>query len=199
MTPDDETIATFLNRLGHKVVISARKPIDKFGAPMTLWPDELDDPVDQISGLAREYHAVYCNLNPLKPGIGIPAIGVGLRDSMIAHRTRILIDVDGHDVPKEVAEQQKNEIKRVLATDEYGTASEPLIETDSGNGYGLIYETDLPVNEHSTAIVRNLLTKLKERFPCIDTSVSNAGRYTRVIGTLNKRDGARILTRILKC
>jgi len=99
--------------------------------------------------------------------------------------------VDGHDVPKDIARQQKDAIKAEIG--------EPLIETDSGNGYGLIYTCNLPNDERSKQQVQAYLQRLKARFTCVDTSVFGAGRLTRVIGTLNKSvlDGSRIMTRLL--
>jgi hypothetical protein len=130
-------------------------------------------------------------LNPLLPELltAFPARNVGLADAMIAKRTRVLIDIDGHAMPKEQAREQKDAIKAKLG--------EPLIETDSGNGYGLVYPVDMPNDPHSKHVVRTLLNTLKAEFGCVDASCFNAGRQTRLIGSLNVCDGVRIPTRLL--
>ncbi len=193
MTSCPETIAEFLRRLGHPVALIGRKPVDRAPKSLVIWPAEQVDVVDQACWLSSQYHATYCNLNPLvAPALaGVPVDAFSVRDNMIAARTRVLIDVDGHDVPKDIARQQKDAIKAELG--------EPLIETDSGNGFGLIYTCQLPNDERAKQQVRAFLHRLKARFTCTDTSVFGAGRLTRVIGTLNKSviDGSRIATRLL--
>lgn len=178
---NEDTIREFLSRLGHPVALVGRKPVDRdTPKSMVIWPAEQDDTADQAGWLSRRYHAVYCNLNPLLNYMltVIPEPGTSVRDCMIARRTRVLIDVDGHSVPKEVARVQKDAIKARIG--------EPLIETDSGNGFGLIYPCDLPADAHSKRCVQTYLKRLKSEFPCVDTSVHGAGRLTRVIGTLNR-------------
>jgi hypothetical protein len=193
MLPEIETVAEFLRRLGHRVALIGRKPIDHAPKSMVIWPAEQDDVADQACWLARQYDAVYVNLNPLATYMldVYPPTGRSVTDNMIASRTRVLIDIDGHDVPKEHAREQKDTIKAEIG--------QPLVETDSGNGYGLIYTCNLPNDELSKRRVQLYLQRLKERYPCVDTSVFGAGRLTRVIGTLNRSviDGSRIPTAIL--
>src|SRR5262245_44750221 len=120
------TIAEFLQRLGHRVALIGRKPIDRAPKSMVIWPAEQgDDVADQAWYLSTLYHAVYCNLNPLAAYMldVLPEQGRSVTDDMIAARTRVLIDVDGHNVPKDIARGQKDAIKAELG--------EPLIETDS--------------------------------------------------------------------
>lgn len=188
------TVTTFLHRLGHRVALVGMKPIGHAPRSMVIWPAEQgNDVADHAWYLSSLYHAVYCNLNPLAAYMldVLPEQGRSVNDAMIGARTRVLIDVDGHNVPKDVARTQKDAIKAEIG--------EPLIETDSGNGYGLIYACNLPNDEQSKHRVRTYLQRLKARFPCVDTSVFGAGRLTRVIGTLNRSviDGGRIPTAIL--
>jgi hypothetical protein len=160
---------------------------------MVIWPAEQDDPADQAAWLSHFYYSVYANLNPLADYIheAIPPAGRSVSDAMIARRTRILIDIDGHAAPKELAREQKDAIK-----DRFGPA---LIETDSGNGFGLIYACDYPNDDDAKQRVRIFLENLKADFSCVDTSCFNAGRLTRVIGTPNRSviDHSRISTRLL--
>lgn len=194
MRANPNTIAEFLTRLGHRVALVGRKPVERAPKSMVIWPAEQDDVPDQAAWLSGQYHAVYVNLNPLKPYLAdcVPPTGRSVADNMIARRTRLLIDIDGHDVPKEMAREQKDNIKAQIG-------EPPLIETDSGNGYGLIYECDMPNDEDSKRRVQIYLQRLAGQFPCVDTSVFGAGRLTRLIGTLNKSviTGERIPTQLL--
>ncbi len=175
-----ETCDAFLRRIGHRVALVGRKPRDPH-APKSkvLWPAEQSDPVDEALGLSREYASVYANLNPLTSEMlrTVPAVGVSVRDAMIARRTRLLVDVDAHDCDKAIACEQAEAIRA-----RYG---EPLLFTDSGNGFGLIYQIDYPNDEDSKRRVELFLQQLKSQFPCVDDGVWNAGRLTRVIGTMN--------------
>jgi hypothetical protein len=179
--------------MGHPIALVGRKPIGHAPKSTVIWPAEQDDVADQAGWLSDQYHAVYCNLNPLAAYMldVYPPAGRSVADNMIAARTRVLIDIDGHDVPKDSAREQKDAIKAELG--------EPLMETDSGNGYGLIYTCSLPNDELSKHRVQVYLQRLKARYPCVDTSVFGAGRLTRVIGTLNRSviDGSRIPTALL--
>jgi len=62
------------------------------------------------------------------------------------------------------------------------------IEADSGNGGALLYHIDLPNNDDSTALVRDVLEVIQARFNSdyadIDTSVHNAARIWKLYGTL---------------
>ncbi len=194
LLPCEHTIANFLALLGHPVALVGLKPVDVALAFACVWPAEQTDVVDQAAWLGRQYHAVYVNLNPLHPEMmsALPEAGRSVSDTMIARRTRVLINIDGHDVPKEVAREQMEAIKAQIG--------EPLMATDSGNGYGLIYTCDLPNDEESKRRVQIYLQQLKAEFPCVDTSVYGAGRLTRLIGTLNRSviDGSRITTSLLR-
>ncbi|HEX4144696.1 MAG TPA: hypothetical protein VHY91_14410 [Pirellulales bacterium] len=189
--PDPATVAEFLRRLGHPVAIVGRKPLDGSGRQTVIWPAETDDPADVACGLAYDYQNVYVNLNELTPDAlaMVPEQGVSIRDAMIARRSHLLIDIDGP--PKEEAREQFAAI-----LDELG---EPLIATDSGNGYGLIYTINLPSTRDNTVRVTTYLRQLKDRFPRVDIAVASASRLTRVIGTLNrcKISGERIATHLL--
>jgi len=187
-----QTIREFLRRLGHPVALVGTKPLAGGPRVKVIWPAEQHDPPDEAAWLSHDYYSVYSQLNPLRGEMLTvqPEPWVSVRDSMIARRTRLLIDVDGHDLPKEIAREQKDEIK-----ERYGT---PLIETDSGNGYGLIYEIDLPNDADSKFRVQHFLQRLKADFPCVDAGCFNAARLTRVIGTPNRSivDGSRIKTEL---
>lgn len=190
---DLDAIGAYLRLLGHPIVVVAQRPVrDGLPEKQFIWPVDLVEPVEQIAGLAEDYNRVFCNLNPLKERyLDVrPANGTSVRDVMIERRTRLLVDVDAHGTSLEEAEQQKEAIKRFL-----GWA--PLLECYSGNGFGLIYPIDMANATYSRDLIKDFLQSLHQDFSCVDTSVTNAGRLTRIAGTMNVRDGQRVTTRIL--
>jgi hypothetical protein len=199
MIADTNTIREFLTRLGHKPAIVARKPnIDKptdLPDMYVLWPVQIIDAPDQIAFLANYYDAVYCNLNPLAPKWQYEILppGKSIKDSMIGRRTRTLVDIDAHDCELSVAADQRDRVRDWI---KQNLDDAPLIETESGNGYGLIYACDHANDTESKNYVKEFLNMLKDEFPTVDASCFNAGRLTRVIGTFNRRNGSRVQTRI---
>lgn len=193
MRPDPDTIAEFLRRIGHPVALVGRKPIGRAPKSMVIWPAEQTDTIDQACWLSSQYDAVYVNLNPLKTCLldAVLPAGRSVCDLMIARRTRVLLDVDAHTTAKKIAREQAEQIKAELG--------EPLIASDSGNGFGLLYTCDLANDEYAKLCVRNYLLSLGERYSCLDTCVFGASRLTRLIGTPNRSvaTGKRIPTRLL--
>ena len=61
----------------------------------------------------------------------------------------------------------------------------------SGNGYHLLYRTDLPNDDQSRRLMERLLKRLDARFSDsrvkIDTTVSNAARITKLYGTVARK------------
>lgn len=200
MLADIDTIREFLSRIGHRVAVVARKPVPE--KPIDLpdqyvfWPAQLIDPPDQIAWLADYYDAIYVNLNPLAPRWHYEVLppGKSIRDNMIDRRTRVLLDIDAHDCELSVAAEQRDGVREWMLKHQSAT---PLMETESGNGYGLIYPVDFANDAESKRGVSNLLNALNKEFPTVDTSCFNAGRLTRVMGTFNRRNGSRVQTRII--
>jgi hypothetical protein len=198
---DYDTINEFLTRIGHDVALVATKPVpgtnmDGRPPPRTtiLWPKDLDDIADHALWLNNFYFSVYINLNPLLREIDeadtLP--GNSVKDRLIARRSRLLIDLDAHgDITREQAFDEKEAVKERFPN--------PLIESDTGNGFALIYEIDFPNNDQSKTQISTLLKNLHAEVPSIDTTVFTAGRLTRCVGTLNRdrASGDRIPTRLL--
>jgi hypothetical protein len=200
MLADTDTIREFLTRLDHRVIVVARKPLADRPVELpdqyVLWPVQLIDPVDQIAWLANYYDAVYVNLNPLLSDWHHKSLPHGrtIKDVMIARRTRILLDIDAHGCELSQAADERDKA-REWVQQRWGDF--PIMETESGNGYGLIYACDFANDDESKRGVRALLTTLNKEFPLVDAKCSNAGRLTRAIGTFNRRDGERVQTRII--
>jgi hypothetical protein len=144
----------------------------------------------------------YVTLNPVDPRLHArspnritsylePQTG----DAEIVRRTLTLIDCDPvrptgiSATDREVASSlERASVVRNHLT-EQGWPS-PVLAC-SGNGYHLLYQTDLPNDDQSKRLMKRLLERLDTRFSVsavkIDTTVSNAGRITKLYGTVARK------------
>ncbi len=157
--------------------------------------------------LSRRLNArgVYFTLNPVRPDLiarranRIDVVNnreqVTTSDSDIVARRWMLIDVDP-ERPSGVSstDAEKAESKRIIDSIEaYLSEREwPVpVKADSGNGYHLLYRIDLPNDEASTALVRNCLRALSEKFSDdqarVDETVYNAARICKLYGTISRK------------
>jgi hypothetical protein len=155
--------------------------------------------------LSTQATGVYFTLNPVEPELlGLYHNRVERRprktttDADIVRRTRILIDID----PRRYSRSTKRPCPGDLsATDTekakaYETAEriradltnlgwpEPVI-IDSGNGYYLLYEVDLPVNDGGLTerCLRALAAKYDNPGASVDIRVHNPSRIAKIPGT----------------
>jgi hypothetical protein len=137
---------------------------------------------------------IYVVMNPINESFTSGSVG----DSDIAYRDLLLIDIDRHKTRNPVnvlvpANEDELEAARILAEKvslylKDGGWKDP-IKVMSGNGYHLLYVLD---NEPNTDEVRDdikgFLKDLAAAFDNdvvkIDTSVFNASRITKVVGTV---------------
>jgi len=160
--------------------------------------------LDLAAKVAAQYDGhgqCYVTLNSLKPGIESryfnrveenPKITTG--DNEIAHRRRLLIDLDARrpsgisadDAQHEAAKAKARVIFQSLR-DEHGW-SNPLAVIDSGNGVHILYALDLPNDNEARDIVKHTLESLDHRFSDdviqVDLTVFNAARIVKIPGTL---------------
>jgi hypothetical protein len=144
----------------------------------------------QLSGKAPAIYVVMNGVNPTLP-VGLNLRG-GARAEDIPSRRHILIDYDpvrpaktnATLAEKRSAAEVSERIREYLAARQW---PDPL-HGDSGNGYHVVYPTDLPANEETTALIKDLLKVLDARFSTpnckIDTSVYDLPRLVKVYGTL---------------
>lgn len=141
---------------------------------------------------------IYFTLNPVQPELFERAPNRIIRSSKaatdkdIVRREQLLVDFDpvrqpgvsATDAEKETAFKKANSMKQWLA--EQGWPA--VVEADSGNGIHLLYRIDLPNDEPSHKIVRDVLKALASKFDDeavkIDKGVHNAARITKLYGTL---------------
>jgi hypothetical protein len=151
---------------------------------------------------------VYWTLNPVNPDCLHRAKnrmrewaskskgGATTSDKEILERRFILLDFDGSNRPAgisatweelEAAKDKALRVARFLA----GRKWEAPIAAMSGNGYHLLYRTELPNDRKSAELIRKFLASLSLMFDGddikIDTSVFNASRIVKVYGTMAKK------------
>jgi hypothetical protein len=151
---------------------------------------------------------VYWTLNPVNPDCLHRAKnhvrewaskskgGATTADAEILRRRFLFLDFDGASRPAgisatrhelEAAKEKARSVAQFLA----GRKWEAPIAAMSGNGYHLLYRTELPNDRESTELVRKFLASLSLMFDDdttkVDTSVFNASRICKVYGTAAKK------------
>lgn len=135
---------------------------------------------------------IYIVMNPIKSTF----VGSAVKDEDIAFRDLLLIDIDraqkgkqpATDEEVEAAKQLANTVMAYLATNEW---PEP-IRVMSGNGHHLYYVLPEVANDDGAKhYVQSLLKSLAAVFDNdtvkIDTTVFNASRITKVVGTVARK------------
>ena len=138
-----------------------------------------------------EYN-IYIVMNPIKSTF----VGSAVKDEDISYRDLLLIDIDRAQKAKEPATDEEVEAANQLADTvmAYLAAngwSEP-IRVMSGNGHHLYYVLPEVANDdESKHYVQRLLKTLASEFDNetvkIDTTVFNASRITKVVGTVARK------------
>lgn len=152
------------------------------------------------SGVAK---AVYFTLNPVSPDLlaracnrAIEYVRYATLDEHILRRRLILIDCD----PVRPVGIPANESEREAALDRCmqirdavraaGRWTDPIF-ADSGNGGHLLYRTDLPNDEETREVAKDVLSYFASRWDDdrvkIDTSTFNASRISKLYGTLSAK------------
>lgn len=140
---------------------------------------------------ARGYN-IYVVMNPIKDDF----VGAAAGDADISHRSVLLIDIDRAvkaEVPatdEEVAAAgaMADEVKGYLAPHGWVEPNRVM----SGNGHHLYYALpDMPNDAQTKGFVQSLLKQLAAEFDNatvkIDTTVFNASRITKVVGTIARK------------
>jgi len=144
-----------------------------------------------------KYRAAYFSLNPIKvPPEGINPVTLKASrntaaDTDIARRVRLLVDLDPErpagtnatDAEKLTAREQAEAVRQFLS----GRGWPSPCLADSGNGWHLLYQIDLPNDVESTALVRAVLTRLKHLFPLVDAGNFNASRVCKLYGSWSRK------------
>ena len=142
--------------------------------------------------LNADGYNIYIVMNPIRPDFK----GGAATDQDIAYRDLVLIDIDRANTSKEPANDSEVEEARKLAD----AVEEHLnskgcgnpIRTMSGNGHHLYYVLSNVQNDaEATRAIESFLQVLAAKFNNdavkIDTTVSNASRITKVLGTVARK------------
>jgi hypothetical protein len=144
--------------------------------------------------LNKAGYNIYIVMNPIKSSF----VGSAITDKDIQYRDFLLIDIDRACHPKEPATDQEVDAAKQLALEvqvfmEDSGFTDPY-KVMSGNGYHLYYlliEQDSENTPESEEMVRRTLKNLAKKFDNdvvhIDTTVLNAGRITKVPGTIMRK------------
>jgi hypothetical protein len=139
---------------------------------------------------------IYIALNPIAPSFpGNQHNGLAVKDEHISCRRYLLIDIDRAETSEPISEEEIDEVLAVVGKVEidlreaYGY--EPLT-VFSGNGGHIYFPLEnLPNAPETKALCQRMLqalaTKYDTRSVKVDTSVYNAGRITKVPGTVARK------------
>lgn len=153
----------------------------------------------------RQYDGmgIYATINQIKDScygrkqhdIIIPQTKATTGDNDIEKRTILLLDFDPErpsdtnstDEEKEYANQKMRQVYRFLRDQGFNA---PVV-ADSANGYHLSYKIDIPNTEENRTLIQHFLDALDMMFTDehvkIDTSVFNASRIAKLIGTSSNK------------
>ena len=167
-------------------------------------PEKLAYAAKKVSGTAG-VSGVYLTINPTKPELlartgGKDVFGTKnggtTSDKDILRRAAVVIDIDSAirasgisatDEEKLSSIELAQDVKKYLLDEGFPY---PLF-ADSGNGYHLRYNIDLPNDQESRDLIDRFLRSLAQRFNDgknkIDTTLSNASRICKLYGTLSAK------------
>lgn len=144
--------------------------------------------------LNKAGYNIYIVMNPIKSSF----VGSAITDEDIQYRDFLLVDIDRACPSEEPATNQEVDAAKQLAQKvhvfmEDSGFTDPY-KVMSGNGYHLYYlliEQDSENTPESDQMVQKTLKNLAKKFDNktvkIDTKVSNAGRITKVPGTIMRK------------
>ena len=151
--------------------------------------------MDRAVKLNRAGYNVYTCFNPISPDFaGDRLNGLAVKDADIVRRRFLLVDLDRADTGAPATIDELAEVIQVAGQIErdyfFGRGLEP-ITVDSGNGAHIYFPIDLPNDEASKFLCQKMLQALATKYDTptvkVDTSVFNAGRITKVPGSIARK------------
>ena len=151
--------------------------------------------VDEALRLNAQGYNIYTCFNRIRPDFeGDERNGLAVRDSDILHRRYLLIDFDRVANSQPATDDESNEVSAVafpLEVDLFSSKGNDPLTVDSGNGIHVYLPVDLPNDDASKAICKQLLKSFGSKYDTptvkVDTSVYNAARITKVPGTIARK------------
>lgn len=150
---------------------------------------------DKALQLNKQGYNIYTCLNRIRPNFpGDERNGLAVTDKDIIARRYILIDFDRDETSQPATAAELDDVFAVAHLLEcdlfYDKGREPLTVC-SGNGAHIYLPVDLPNDEANKALCQQILLALASKYDTatvkVDTNVYNAGRITKVPGTIARK------------
>ena len=151
--------------------------------------------MDRTVKLNRAGYNVYTCFNPISPDFaGDRLNGLAVKDADIVRRRFLLVDLDRADTGAPATIDELAEVFKVAGQIEreffFSKGLDP-ITVNSGNGAHIYIPIDLPNDDASKLQCQKTLQALAAKYDTptvkVDTSVFNAGRITKVPGSVARK------------
>ena len=172
------------------------------GKPLSGYFTDVEKALDNAQK-NEKYGGLYAPINKINPACYSRAQRDKIMESTksttsdgdIERRRWIMIDLDpdrpsdtnASDDEKALADIKMHEVAKFLKREGFPT---PVV-ADSGNGYHLYYRVDLPNTKEIAELVQTFLKALEalfsDEYVKVDTSVFNASRIAKIIGTMSNK------------
>lgn len=147
---------------------------------------------DKALQLNKQGYNIYTCFNRIRPDFaGDENNGLAVKDRDIIDRRYILIDFDRDETNQPATTDELDAVFAVahrLERDLFFKKGHPPITICSGNGAHIYLPVNLPNDEASAALCKQMLKAFASKYNTdavkVDTCVYNAGRITKVLGTI---------------
>lgn len=145
--------------------------------------------------LNKRGYNIYTCFNRIRPDFaGNEHNGLAVKDRDIIGRRYILIDFDRDKTNQPATDDELDAVYAAayqLELDLFFAKGHDPVTVCSGNGAHIYLPVDLPNDEDSTALCKQVLKKFASKYDTdtvkVDTGVHNAGRITKVPGTIARK------------
>ncbi len=150
---------------------------------------------DAALRLNKQGYNIYTCFNRIRSDfVGDEHNGLAVKDRDIIERRYILIDFDRTETHQPATDDELDAVFAVahqLELDLFFDKGHDPITACSGNGAHIYLPVNLPNDEGSTALCKQMLKAFASKYNTdavkVDTSVYNAGRITKVLGTIARK------------
>lgn len=155
---------------------------------------------DAAIRLNRQGYNIFTCFNRIRPDFdGDERNGHSVKDSHILRRRYLLIDIDPPNTCQPATTDEERAVfvtAHKLEVDLFHSKGNDPITVSSGNGAHIYLPVDLPNDDASKALCKQMLRVFASKYNSlaanVDTSVFNASRITKVPGTI-ARKGVEVL------
>jgi hypothetical protein len=151
--------------------------------------------MDRAVTLNRAGYNIYTCFNLISPDFAGDGLnGLAVKDADIVRRRFLLVDLDRADTGAPATADEIVEVFKVagqIERDYFFSKELDPITVNSGNGAHIYIPIDLPNDEASKLLCQKMLQALAAKYDTptvkVDTSVFNAGRITKVPGSVARK------------